>query len=32
VLDAVIDSAAQAIVEFVGGEDFDKIMQKHNKK
>lgn len=32
VLDPVIDSAAQAIVEFVGGEDFDKIMQKHNKK
>ena len=32
VLDDVIDSAAQAIVEFVGGEDFDKIMQKHNKQ
>lgn len=31
-LDPVLDSAAEALSEFVHGEDFDKIMQRHNKK
>lgn len=32
VLDPVLDSAAQALYEFVQGDDFDLIMQRHNKK